>query len=766
MKKYKIFLTLSLFKLISVVGLANAQMYIVNNLNDTGVGSLREAIIKANTQTSATIKFDSSLKGSINLQKQLPPITIPVTISGNTNVVLNAKALRFKTVTGSESNYSDTVSILNFTVTATGSTIKNIKITGFNDTLNASYFNLYAYFYGIYSLGNLTVDSCCVDSNMVVARTTHSYGDGYGYCYGFYVKEGLLTGCIANNNSATGISKNKYGSIGTGTCYGFYIDTDGGSCTSCIANQNTAYGYATDAPQMNSGYSYCFGFYVNSNNITLTNCMATNNYSSATGSGFGGYGNAECTGFYSKGGDFYKCLADSNIGRSISSAYASGFQIDSGFYTFRNCTANSNDALGIGEHYAGKGTGFYVQRSSGSFINCIANYNIGTVRASRTSGNGYGFYIYDGKGDFNNCIANNNRSDGSVYGFRIHGESSFVNCEASDNIVDCRDGSSTKTSYGFSVQRGRFVNCIANNNTANGGYDGECYGFSVDSAGASFMKCIANNNTGCASSDFGYGYGYGFYIAKDDANFTKCIANNNTGKATKEMGAAYGYGFCINSGGGNFIESTANNNNGTAPISYRESYGYGFSVQGNTNIVHCSSTANKGSKGSFGVYATGYKDNTVNIYNSIIYGGNENGLDIYASVQATLYNTVYKTTKWNISCYGCDFSINPMLMPCNNTEGDTLFYKPTNRQIFATGDTSLMRERLIASGMRITQADSAMIAIQYDLLDSVRVFTATGRCVPGVIKGLVLVTNSVHKDKVVKKTLTLHYGKDNKTTEV
>ncbi len=65
----------------------------VTNLNDSGAGSLREAITTANGSTGVAddIIFDAGLRGVINLASQLPTITDPLTIDGDNKIGLNAR---------------------------------------------------------------------------------------------------------------------------------------------------------------------------------------------------------------------------------------------------------------------------------------------------------------------------------------------------------------------------------------------------------------------------------------------------------------------------------------------------------------------------------------------------------------------------------------------------------------------------------------------------------------------------------------------------
>lgn len=66
--------------------------FIVTNNNDSGPGSLRQAIIDANANpTVATIDFDSNVIGTINLLTALPDITQSMTINGPKSELLTIR---------------------------------------------------------------------------------------------------------------------------------------------------------------------------------------------------------------------------------------------------------------------------------------------------------------------------------------------------------------------------------------------------------------------------------------------------------------------------------------------------------------------------------------------------------------------------------------------------------------------------------------------------------------------------------------------------
>src|SRR4051812_18525315 len=62
---------------------ADAATFTVTNLNDSGAGTLRQAIFDANTALGPDqITFQSSLSGHITLGSALPTITTPVEVTG------------------------------------------------------------------------------------------------------------------------------------------------------------------------------------------------------------------------------------------------------------------------------------------------------------------------------------------------------------------------------------------------------------------------------------------------------------------------------------------------------------------------------------------------------------------------------------------------------------------------------------------------------------------------------------------------------------
>ncbi len=114
----------------SDLGAVQTNYLTVTNLNDSGAGSLRQAIVDANSAGSADIVFQSGVTGTITLASALPPIT------GNTN--LAGPGAQLVTVSG-----AGTYAVLDIPngstmVNLTGLTVANGSSTGFAGGLSNS----------------------------------------------------------------------------------------------------------------------------------------------------------------------------------------------------------------------------------------------------------------------------------------------------------------------------------------------------------------------------------------------------------------------------------------------------------------------------------------------------------------------------------------------------------------------------------------------------------------------------------------------------
>jgi Ca2+-binding RTX toxin-like protein len=161
---------------------ADAATFTVSNLNDSGGGSLRQAILDANATAGADqVTFQSSLTGQITLGSQLPNITDPVDVSGP-----GADKL---TVSG---NNSSRIFYLYPTVNGTPVTISGLTLTagkpGMGGTANGrggAIFSKYA---------KLTLDRVVI-SNSSTATGGSPWGGGIENANGeLIVRSSSITG--------------------------------------------------------------------------------------------------------------------------------------------------------------------------------------------------------------------------------------------------------------------------------------------------------------------------------------------------------------------------------------------------------------------------------------------------------------------------------------------------------------------------------------------------------------------------------------------
>jgi hypothetical protein len=118
----RVFVILTMILLLSLT--AEAATFVVTNTNDSGAGSLRQAIVDANAGSGNTIKFQiGSGPQTISLVSMLPVISRPMIIDGATQPGYAGKPLI--EITG-----NNTVSF-GFDITSGNSTINGLAVNGF-----------------------------------------------------------------------------------------------------------------------------------------------------------------------------------------------------------------------------------------------------------------------------------------------------------------------------------------------------------------------------------------------------------------------------------------------------------------------------------------------------------------------------------------------------------------------------------------------------------------------------------------------------------
>jgi titin len=187
--------------------------FTVTNTNDSGTGSLRQAIISSNaTKGPNTINFNISGSGvqTINLLSALPTITQPVTIDGTTEPGSGGKPVI--QVDGTKAGTG--VVGLNLTSAASGSTIKGLSVTDFSGggvLLNGA--------------ANVTV---AVDDVGLVNLSTGAVAHGNS-AFGVELEGGAnhdtLTNDVISGNNADGVVLTGSGT-NSNTIQGSYLGTD------------------------------------------------------------------------------------------------------------------------------------------------------------------------------------------------------------------------------------------------------------------------------------------------------------------------------------------------------------------------------------------------------------------------------------------------------------------------------------------------------------------------------------------------------------
>ena len=154
---------------------AEAATFIVTNLNDSGTGSLRQAIINANTTSEAdSVYFSGGLSGTITLASALSDITNPLSIIGPGAGVITVSGANLYRVfyVNPGPVYISGITISNGTFTETGGGIANYGNLTVANTVFLN--NSASSGAGLYSQGggNIVITDCTFTGNVAV------YGGG------------------------------------------------------------------------------------------------------------------------------------------------------------------------------------------------------------------------------------------------------------------------------------------------------------------------------------------------------------------------------------------------------------------------------------------------------------------------------------------------------------------------------------------------------------------------------------------------------------
>lgn len=274
--------------------LPESATFTVTNLNDSGAGSLRQAINDASLVAGDdTINFQSDLSGAIALTSGELLINSNVAINGNASITITT---------------STTAGTPNFRIlkVAPGATVSiNFLIISGGKVTDAD-----SQGGGIYNAGNLSLTATTVSDNVINAATSKGGG-----IYNSGVLS--LTNSNLNNNSARCVSPCSGGS-------GFYSASGGGIYNTGTAtfNSNNINGNIIGCDNNSCGGAISQaegGGITNTGTITITNSTVSNNQS------LGSTCSLSCNGSSKGGGVFNSDTGTANILNStVGSNLASG----------------------------------------------------------------------------------------------------------------------------------------------------------------------------------------------------------------------------------------------------------------------------------------------------------------------------------------------------------------------------------------------------------------------------------------------------------
>lgn len=225
-----------IWSLLGSVHYVQAATYTVSNTNDSGSGSLRQAIIDANaTSIADTIVFNIPGDGKKQIipNSPMPAITQPVTINGTTQTCSSCGANEPRIELSGNGAGNDAIG-LRITGNGTGSTIRGMIINRFSSN-------------GIFlDSGSNTIVGNYIGTNADGTAAAANGGDGIGIFSGTNLVDAsnnTIGGTVAadrnvisgNSQNGIGITAQDGGTASSNTITGNYIGTNA-SGTSAIPN--------------------------------------------------------------------------------------------------------------------------------------------------------------------------------------------------------------------------------------------------------------------------------------------------------------------------------------------------------------------------------------------------------------------------------------------------------------------------------------------------------------------------------------------------
>ncbi len=466
---------------------ARADNYPVTSLNDSGSGTLRDAITQANAHAGAdTITFN--VGGVITLTSALPYITDAVSIDGTGfNVAVarssdpNTPAFTvFSVISGATSG--PTVSITSVTIsnglsqgnTGVGGGIFSIgALTLTNCTLSG---NSSEFGGGICSLGSLTMNNCTLSGNSA------SFGGGV-FCSSAANSgaSATLSHCTLTNNTST----------------------DFGGGFSALAGMNSVVGVTLSDCQFlnNSAQILGGGAHIGASDngkitLTVTSGAFNGNVVGSAANKIGGGGGVACSATPNSS----VTLNMDGCGFQNNSAAAGGglFSEDDVAGTINNCSFKGNNAVNGGGIFNVRGTG-NVANSTYSNCDVRANFanqdgggvfNTGLLIASGLTifGNG----VNGNGGDLSNSGAAILTNSAITGGFAFH-EGGGINNTGSALLTNCSVVGSFATDNGGGISSSGVLE-LTNSTLALNQTQGDGGGLFVGGQGAILSRCTLYSN--------------------------------------------------------------------------------------------------------------------------------------------------------------------------------------------------------------------------------------------------------------------------------
>ena len=393
---------------------AHADTITVINTNDSGPGSLRQALAVVND--GDTINFDSALKGQIiNLTSGELVINNNITIAGPGGDLL--------TVSRSSSNLFRIFHIMpGRAVTIEGLTIQNGSDSGGGGVLNDH--------------ATLTIDSCIVSGNFAPDQGAGLYNDGSGSTAHLTI----LNSTISGNQALSTVILTAGGGIAN-------AGSNGGSPTvtivNSLVNDNLAKFDQGFASSGNGGGIYNNGA---SATVQITNSMVNNNGVGHLPGGSGqtfGYGG----GIWNSG---VATIAGSTVNGNVA-GHGGGIE-NIGTLAITGSTVNNNTAAGQVPHFEWGEGGGIDSSNPVTITNTTLNGNYAFIQGGALNGNGVvtnstisGNQSHLGGGIYGyltvtNSTISTNSSNFAGEGGGVFGGGTIRHCTIAGNNADNRGG--------------------------------------------------------------------------------------------------------------------------------------------------------------------------------------------------------------------------------------------------------------------------------------------------------------------------------------